>query len=250
MIQALLPNRRKVPYGSSSLASASQSSTSVTRNPISQSDNSISVDRLPKSIRIEMITEFEIKYSKWTSPLNISRPFTSSDSSTLETVKDLVSGVQSPAKYLPPPITHGYFTIHTRETLRPVPTGSVFKYRPRKNTDQSLKCSSIAPEKSAQPKKKGDLSAYRQLVSLQRSRRGQVSHHRESTDGPADRPQDLEVKVLVLGISDSGKTTLQKSMKIAFEDEDEQWRLSYKSDVYMSLESEDEDVSLVDTTNQ
>lgn len=251
MIQALLPNRRKVPYDASSLAPASQYSTSITRNPISQSDKTITVDRLPKSTGVIVVTrEFRIWFSEKTSAPQSSRPSTYDHSSTLETTNDSVSGVQSPAKYPLPSITHDYFTIHTRETLRPVPTGSVIKYRPPKNTDRPLKWSSIAPEKSTTPKKKGDLSAYRQLVSLQRSRRGQVTHHRESEDSPIDRPQDSRIKVLVLGISDSGKTTLQKSMKIAFEDEDEQWRLSYKSDVYMSLESEDEDVSLMGSTNQ
>lgn len=39
-------------------------------------------------------------------------------------------------------------------------------------------------------------------------------------------------------------------MRIAFEADDEQWRLSYKPDVDVKLESEDHDVSFMDCTKQ
>lgn len=39
-------------------------------------------------------------------------------------------------------------------------------------------------------------------------------------------------------------------MKIAFEDDDERWRLSLKPDIHMSLESDEEDDSLEDCPQQ
>lgn len=41
--------------------------------------------------------------------------------------------------------------------------------------------------------------------------------------------------MLVLGIADSGKSTLQKSMKIAFENDVDQWRVSFIPAIRMSL---------------
>lgn len=64
------------------------------------------------------------------------------------------------------------------------------------------------------------------------------------------RPHEPGLKVFILGIPDSGKTTLQKSMRIAYEADDEQWRLSYKPDVDVQLKSEDHEVSFMDCTKQ
>lgn len=248
MIYALSPNKRETPSDTSSLTSASLRSTSITRIPISEPDNTVAVNRRPKDNKIEVVREVLISYSALTSfPQTERLPTSSTQTATIDAT---IATLQSPPTYPTVSMTHRYYTIHTRETLRSLPTGSVIKYTPPPKTDRPVTWSSLAPEESVPTKRKGDLSAYRQLVSFQRSRRGQVAHTRESAATTVSQPQDLGLKVLVLGISNSCKTTLQKSMKIAFEDDDEQWRLSYKPDIYMTLESKDGDVPLEDCTKQ
>lgn len=242
MIHALLPNRRDEPNDASSLAPSSLHGTSITANPVTEHGNSAvvyhhpSMDEILRSGRIGIDSYFGITTDN---TLQETLPFTSRPIS--QTVKSTFADLV---------IAHRYYTIHTRQTLESLATVSVSKYKPPATMDRILRWSSRAPEESASPKKKGDLSADRQVVSFQRSRNGQGTHPHVSSGTTVDQSQDLGVKVLVLGISESGKSTLQHSMKIAFEDDHEQWRLLHKSDIYMSLESEEEDGSLEDCTQQ
>lgn len=245
MIHALLPNRCETPDDASSVAPGFLRSA-IARNSTSGSDNTAPVYNRTKlnELKIVMVTEFEIAYSD-VANLDASQTLAPSNSSTLsipETNNGPVVDSHSSPAYPSISMVHRYYNIHTRETLRSLPTGSVYKYRPPRNTDRLLAWSSVAREESVPPKKRGNLSAYRQLVSFQRFRRVQVTHSREPVGTTVDWPQYPGVKVLILGTSESGKTTLHKSMKIAFEDDDEQWRLSYKPDIHMSSETQGEDV--------
>ncbi|KAJ0120087.1 hypothetical protein J7T55_000940 [Diaporthe amygdali] len=81
--------------------------------------------------------------------------------------------------------------------------------------------------------RRGDLSRDKQLPYFQRFKYAYETH--EPGDIPVGRPRNFDIKVLVLGISDSGKSTLQKSMKMAFLDDDVPWRRCHKPAVYLSL---------------
>lgn len=251
MIHALLPNRRDEPNDASSLAPSSLHGTSVTANPIDEHGNAVVV--YPHPSKDEMLRGGGTRSSRSieTTTHDDSQSVLTSypNSETVEgTLADFQSPPTYPTVYISP--SQPYYTIHTRQTLRYFPTESISKYEPPPSMNQPLRWSSLIPEESAPPKNKGELSAYRQLISFQRSRRGQVTHPRVSSGTTVDRPQDLGVKILVLGVSNSGKTTLHKSMKIAFEDDDEQWRLLHKPEIYRGYHPEEEDVSHEDITRQ
>lgn len=250
MIHALLPNRQDLPGDTSSLAQASLHSEPIIDSPIYGADNTAAVSRHCKRGSITWVPEVHVSLSDMEKPIQTSTSSTSSIDSIPETIK---AGLQWPPAYPIVSMPHLRYTIHTRETLRPLRSGSVWKYTPPPNRDP-VTSSSLAPGVSVLPKKMGDLSVYRQLVSFQRSRRGQATQPHKSTSATVGRPDDLGVKVLLLGISESGKTTLQKSMKIAFEDDDEEWRLSHRSAIEMMIRefenqdpgSENQDLNIAD----
>lgn len=239
MIHALLPNRLRSLYR-----------TSVKRNPISKSDDIVTSDRQPQSKEIEKAAGVRIS-GLFDVPTDSPSQITSTPSIP-ETIKATVADLQSLPRYPTMYSSRACYHIHTRETLLRLPKGSVFKSTLQSDADLSLRSSveSFRSLKDAVPiNRNKDLSRYRQVVSLHQSRRDEMVCPREFTDNTVFRPHEFGLKVFILGIPDSGKTTLQKSMRIAFEAADEQWRVSYKPDVDVKLESEDH-VSFMDCTKQ
>lgn len=166
-----------------------------------------------------------------TSSLHSSSNF--SNSSGAETVKGAAVDVETTSQYPPVSRIRRYYTIHNLETLRPLPRGSVSRYIPGSTQLPRL----LEGE--------GNLSEDKQL---QRSKPWYGNNSGDSTG--ISFHHHLGLKVLVLGISYSGKTTLHKSMKIAFEEDDKYWRLSYKHTIGMSLIYQDVDMAHMDCVTQ
>lgn len=146
-------------------------------------------------------------------------------------------------EYLTVSMNHRYYTIQNQHTLRSLPVKPVCRYR---LPDRPLTWAWLSPGNSPPMGRRRDLPGYRQLVSFRRSRRVQMTHTREPVGRTINRHHGPGVKVLVLGISESGKTTLQKAMVIAFENNEEPCCFSCKPGISTSLETLDEDVSLDD----
>jgi hypothetical protein len=159
--------------------------------------------------------------ASWASNFNIPVP---------DDIQNIVTDLQITPEPSTLPKAHKNYIIHNQRTLELLPCVRA----PLGAPPQSLP-SSLAISDNPEPSKTGELSTYRQQVSSQQSGDSHLSHPRKPEDAALRRTDELGVNVLVLGISDSGKTTLEKSMKIAFDTAGKEWRLSYKPAIYMSL---------------
>lgn len=241
MIHALWLKRLDTINDASSLAPGSLRDTSLNENPDfdadSESDNTIENELLDNESLVttesdtsylpDAMRESDAQTTKNTIPVT----------ETLENPFWAVNHLQSTQIPSPPmAVTRRDYTIQTRETLRAIPEVSACNYMsPPITTDSPLSRLSIAPEGLGPLNGKRDLSAYTQLVSSQRSNREHGNRSRKASDTISGGPENIGAKVLLLGISASGKSTLKNSLKIAFEEDDEKWRLSFRSVICMSL---------------
>lgn len=121
-----------------------------------------------------------------------------------------------------------YYDIYDHKTLGRLLAGrSVAQCTPRPKVSWSLP----APRSCGEPVENDGASAARLIGPPQQF----GPHSQRTEEAGAGRPDKGDVKVLVLGISDSGKTTLQKSMKIAFGKVDKEWRLSHRPTIFATL---------------
>lgn len=148
-----------------------------------------------------------------------------------DTIEDEVARLQLPP--IPSNLSRicRYYEIYDHKTLGTLTRKSMPQCTPRPRLSWSV----AAPEHCGKLKREGNLSAYKQTGSSQRSGLEPVPRPHRYGGAAFFKADNLGVKVLVTGVSDSGKSTLQKSMKIAFGKVDKQWRLSYKPAIYMSL---------------
>lgn len=233
MIYALLSDRDDVPNDAASLAPAPLQDPSITQHTASiGSGDNAGLEDVPASLSNEMLADSSVSCS----------PIDSGESARKTTahcfrapVRDAIE--DEVAKLQLPPIHSNlsricrYYDIHDHKTLGILTHKSMPQCTPRPKLSWAV----AAPEDSGQLNRVGELSAYKQLVSFQRSGIEPVPRPHKSGDAAVRRADNLGVKVLIAGVSDSGKSTLQKSMKIAFGKVDKQWRLSHKPAIYMSL---------------
>lgn len=215
-------------------------STSIMESTIPEADETLAADRRPNASGIMVSKEISISYSDMPSlsqPEGPARLFGIFSRATAELEGAPVEG--APVEDAPVDLkslacttlsmSHKDYLIHTRETLRPLPNEAALKYMPPPSTDWPKFWSSVTSEDSWPLR---DLPAQSQRV---RSRRRHVPRIQTSGSNTFGKHRQKGVIVLVLGIADSGKSTLQRSMKISFDNDDDQWRVSFIPAIHMSL---------------
>lgn len=233
MIYALFSDREGVPNDTASLAPAPLHDPSITQHNVSiGSGDKPGLRKVSASSSDEALTDSSASCSsedsreserKTTAPY-FRRPVG-------DTIEDEVARLQLPP--IPANLSRicRYYEIYDHKTLGTLTRKSMPQCTPRPRLSWSV----AAPEHSGKLKRARDLSAYKQMVSFRRSGLEPLPRSHRFGDAAVCRADNLAVKVLVTGVSDSGKSTLQKSMNIAFGKVDKQWRLSYRPEIYMSL---------------
>lgn len=215
-------------------------STSIMESTIPEADETLAADRRPNVSGIMVSKEISISYSDMPSlsqPEGPSRLFGIFSRATAELEGAPVEGAPVEDAPVDPKslacttlsMSHKDYLIHTRETLRPLPNEAALKYMPPPSTNWPKFWSSATSEDSWPLR---DLPAQSQRV---RSRRRHGPRIQTSGSNTFGKHRQKGVIVLVLGIADSGKSTLQRSMKISFDNDDDQWRVSFIPAIHMSL---------------
>lgn len=213
-------------------------STSIMESSIPEADETIAADRRPKVSGIMVSKEISISYSDMPSlsqPEGPSRLFGIFSPATVEgapvegaPVEDAPVELKSSA-CTTLSMSHKDYLIHTRETLRPLPNELVYKYSPPPSTRRQKFWSSATSEDSWPLR---DPPTHSQRV---RSRRKHLPRIQTSGSNTFGKHHQKGVIVLVLGVMDSGKSTLQRSMKISFDNDGGLWRMSLIPAIHMSL---------------